>query len=110
MSVLGELRPGNDLGHPLCQNLRTGNWLMDYICERLKVVGNTLHVSSWGCAESDPQPAVRSLATTLSRGVVCGYRQSSNLPGGHWQHFVGDLFVITVSLMACPDTGRSVGK
>ena len=46
MSVLGELRPGNDLGHPLCQNLRTGNWLMEYISNRLKVIGNTVHVSS----------------------------------------------------------------
>ena len=44
--MLGELRPGNDLGHPLCQNLRTGNWLMEYISNRLKVIGNTVHVSS----------------------------------------------------------------
>ena len=45
MSVLGELRPSNDLGHPLCQNLRDGPWLMDYMSERLKTITNTFHVS-----------------------------------------------------------------
>lgn len=47
MSVLGELRPSNDLGHPLCNNLREGNWLMDYISNRLKVIGNTYHLGTW---------------------------------------------------------------
>ena len=50
MSVLGELRPGNDLGHPLCNNLREGNWLMDYISNRLKVIGNTANVSFFSVA------------------------------------------------------------
>lgn len=26
----------NDLGHPICHNLRAGDWLIDYIVERLQ--------------------------------------------------------------------------
>lgn len=28
MSLLANIRPGNDLGHPLCGNLRDGNWMI----------------------------------------------------------------------------------
>ncbi|PVD23275.1 hypothetical protein C0Q70_16541, partial [Pomacea canaliculata] len=47
MSVLGELRPKNDLGHPLCQNVRQGNWLLDYISNRLKTITNTVKLGEW---------------------------------------------------------------
>jgi len=36
MSVLDTVAPKNDLGHPLCTNLRDGFWIIDYICARLK--------------------------------------------------------------------------
>lgn len=49
MSVLGELRPKNDLGHPLCQNVRQGNWLLDYISNRLKTITNTVKVIKLYC-------------------------------------------------------------
>jgi len=35
MSILQHRRAFNDLGHPLCDNLRQGNWLMDYTAGRL---------------------------------------------------------------------------
>ena len=31
----------NDLGHPICQNLREGDWLMDYTADRLKSKSGT---------------------------------------------------------------------
>lgn len=34
--VLERIREHNDLGHPLCQNLRDGVWLADYIHARLR--------------------------------------------------------------------------
>ncbi|OQR68221.1 glycogen debranching enzyme-like [Tropilaelaps mercedesae] len=36
MSLLAFIRPRNDLGHPLCSNIREGDWLMDYLISRLR--------------------------------------------------------------------------
>ncbi|XP_054622579.1 glycogen debranching enzyme isoform X2 [Dunckerocampus dactyliophorus] len=35
MSVLADIRANNDLGHPVCSNLREGDWLIDYVSNRL---------------------------------------------------------------------------
>ncbi len=34
-SVLRRIQETNDLGHPLCGNLRDGNWLSEYIVARM---------------------------------------------------------------------------
>ncbi|CAN8004123.1 unnamed protein product, partial [Ixodes hexagonus] len=47
MSVLSEVRSKNDLGHPMCDNLRAGDWLMDYIVARLAQERSTLELSRW---------------------------------------------------------------
>ncbi len=41
MSMLGPIRDNNDLGHPLCDNLRSGNWLPGYTANRLKLRDST---------------------------------------------------------------------
>ncbi|XP_028968045.1 glycogen debranching enzyme-like [Galendromus occidentalis] len=36
MTHLMHIRPRNDLGHPLCSNIREGDWLIDYMVNRLR--------------------------------------------------------------------------
>lgn len=47
LSLLSNIRPNNDLGHPLCGNLRDGNWLIDYIWQRLKKDEGTRMLGQW---------------------------------------------------------------
>ncbi|KAG7524665.1 glycogen debranching enzyme-like isoform X2 [Solea senegalensis] len=48
MSVMAEIRPKNNLGHPLCENLRQGDWMLDYITNRLLAKGGAVaEVGSW---------------------------------------------------------------
>uniref|UniRef100_A0A8D2KBD5 Glycogen debranching enzyme n=1 Tax=Urocitellus parryii TaxID=9999 RepID=A0A8D2KBD5_UROPR len=48
MSVLAEIRPKNDLGHPFCENLRSGDWMIDYVSGRLiSRSGNIAEVGKW---------------------------------------------------------------
>jgi glycogen debranching enzyme len=35
-SVLSVVQEENNLGHPICGNLRDGNWMMEYIVNRLR--------------------------------------------------------------------------
>ncbi|PVU99032.1 hypothetical protein BB559_001088 [Furculomyces boomerangus] len=51
MSHLKYIIPKNDLGHPLCDNLRAGFWAMDYIVSRLQKYSTLFprlsHLISW---------------------------------------------------------------
>ncbi|CAK6439145.1 unnamed protein product [Pipistrellus nathusii] len=48
MSVLAEIRPKNDLGHPFCDNLRAGDWMIDYVSGRLlSRPGAVAEVGQW---------------------------------------------------------------
>ncbi|KAK0167033.1 hypothetical protein PV327_004482 [Microctonus hyperodae] len=54
VSLLAEIRPNNDLGHPLCVNLRDGNWLIDYIWQRLKNDKGTENLGKWFEQAAEP--------------------------------------------------------
>ena len=41
------IRTHNDLGHPICENLRQGLWLPNYIADRLFVRNSTANLASW---------------------------------------------------------------
>ncbi|KRX81716.1 Glycogen debranching enzyme, partial [Trichinella sp. T6] len=47
ISVLKEAKASNNLGHPICKNIRDGDWLADYIVARLKLNPNTVQLSEW---------------------------------------------------------------
>ncbi|XP_050499688.1 glycogen debranching enzyme isoform X2 [Diabrotica virgifera virgifera] len=47
MSLLANIRPNNDLGHPMCANLRDGNWMIEFIWKRLKLDPGTKELGDW---------------------------------------------------------------
>ncbi|KAG5898798.1 hypothetical protein JTB14_011008 [Gonioctena quinquepunctata] len=47
MSLLANIRPNNDLGHPMCANLRDGNWMIDYVWKRLNLDPGTEQLGYW---------------------------------------------------------------
>lgn len=47
VSLLTEIAPKNDLGHPMCNNLRDGNWMIDYIHNRLAANAGTASLAHW---------------------------------------------------------------
>ncbi|XP_016953294.2 glycogen debranching enzyme isoform X1 [Drosophila biarmipes] len=54
VSLLTEISPKNDLGHPFCNNLRDGNWMMDYIADRLTSYEDLKPLSAWFKATFEP--------------------------------------------------------
>lgn len=44
LSLLEVVRASNDLGHPLCHNLRGGDWLINYTINRLRLLPATAKV------------------------------------------------------------------
>ena len=46
MSILSKTRASNDLGHPLFENIRNGDWMLHYIADRLKPYPGTHDVST----------------------------------------------------------------
>ncbi|KAF7652312.1 hypothetical protein LDENG_00098520 [Lucifuga dentata] len=74
MSVMAEIRPKNDLGHPLCENLRQGDWLIDYISSRLLAKGGAVgEVGRWFQAMfSYLKPAPRYLLPCYFDAIIRG--------------------------------------
>ncbi|XP_046385636.1 glycogen debranching enzyme isoform X2 [Ischnura elegans] len=47
ISLLSVIRPNNDLGHPMCGNMRDGNWMIDYVWQRLEKDEGTKELAQW---------------------------------------------------------------
>lgn len=45
--ILSHIRITNDLGHPVCNNIREGNWLIEYAVSRLQKHSNTEALGDW---------------------------------------------------------------
>ncbi len=49
ITPLLEVARNNDLGHPICDNVRSGPWMIDYVSDRLKRY-LTLNCTSDACS------------------------------------------------------------
>ncbi|KAA8580493.1 hypothetical protein FQN60_013451 [Etheostoma spectabile] len=78
MSVMAEIRPKNYLGHPLCENLRQGDWLMNYVSERLLAKGGALGEVSYISFVQNGSSLVKQLA--LGSVQMCGVGHRWALP------------------------------
>lgn len=47
VTILNRIRPRNDLGDGLCENLRNGDWMADYIVRRLQQFPSTEELGNW---------------------------------------------------------------
>ncbi|CAM4839817.1 unnamed protein product [Rotaria magnacalcarata] len=47
ITILDQIRLFNQLKHPLVLNLKQGNWLMNYVSNRLKIYSNTKQLGEW---------------------------------------------------------------
>ncbi|XP_045473681.1 glycogen debranching enzyme [Harmonia axyridis] len=47
ISLLAKIRSTNDLGHPMCENIRQGDWMIDYIYQRLTFDEGTQELGAW---------------------------------------------------------------
>ncbi|KAM7344638.1 glycogen debranching enzyme isoform 4-T5 [Cochliomyia hominivorax] len=73
VSLLTEISPHNDLGHPLCNNLRNGNWMMDYIADRLSHFESTKSLAAWIKSAFEPiRDIPRYLVPCYFDAVVSG--------------------------------------
>ena len=58
----------NDLGHPLAANLRSGNWLMEYISGRLK---SRLYSRHFRGLDTIPAVTVNQIQCQISAVLLC---------------------------------------
>ncbi|XP_076807276.1 glycogen debranching enzyme-like [Clavelina lepadiformis] len=107
---IARIRDGNDVGHPICTNLREGNWLMDYISMRLQKHKETSALGDWyaSCFEilgKIPRylvPAYFELVISLTHEKLlraCWNQMSLFVKDG--STFIKSLALGTVALCGC---------
>ncbi|KAJ8965549.1 hypothetical protein NQ314_004049 [Rhamnusium bicolor] len=74
ISLLANIRPNNDLGHPMCANLRDGNWMIEYIRKRLLLDEGTAELGKWieentKCFNNIPRYLVPSYFDVVITGI-----------------------------------------
>lgn len=102
MSVLADIRLNNDLGHPLCDNLRQGDWMFEYIGNRLKLHNSTRALGKWFEMAFGPLRCIpRYLIPCYFDALVTGaYRALLDIAWESMSQFVskGSTFVQAFSL------------
>lgn len=75
-SVLTQIGPNNDLGHPFCTNLREGDWMIDYIHQRIAKNPNTAALAKWFADNTEALKQIpRYLIPSYFDVIVTGVHQ-----------------------------------
>jgi len=113
MSIMNKIRAGNELGHPLCENLRSGHWLLDYTANRLLAFTSTKEIGLWlesafSHLRKAPSYLIPCYFDALTRGVcaiaeeMCWKKMSRFIEGGSM--FVRQLSLGSVQMCSYMQT------
>jgi glycogen debranching enzyme len=78
VSVLDKIRAANDMGHPMLDNLRQGNWQLDFVVERLRDVRQLDGVREWlnkyfTLVKKLPRHLVPKYFDKVHKHILCGW-------------------------------------
>ncbi|KAF1745389.1 hypothetical protein MXB_3007 [Myxobolus squamalis] len=111
-NILSKIKSTNDLGHPLCKNLRDGYWLLDFIVTRLgdyQPTKQKLILSSFALVGSlrniKPPRVHQKIIQKLSIHINPEVTVSAGLPffSSSWSRMWGrDIFISLKGLLVIP--------
>uniref|UniRef100_H2ZLQ6 Glycogen debranching enzyme n=1 Tax=Ciona savignyi TaxID=51511 RepID=H2ZLQ6_CIOSA len=97
-----KISASNDLGHPLCSNLRDGNWLLDYISSRLQKHPDTKEVGDWyaSCFKVLQNVPRYLIPTYFEKFISITYKKLLNACWANMSSFIseGSSFVKSLAL------------
>lgn len=112
-SVLTNIRTSNDVDHPLCCNLRSGDWLMDYQSSRLLARRGTRKLGAWleeqfGHAKKLPRALVPCYVDALMVSICAALEE---LAWSRMSNFIrgGSTFARALALASLQVCGASKG-
>ena len=95
MSMMKTVRDNNDLGHPLCDNLRSGDWLAGYSVNRLRLRTGTKKVTRTHHERKPTYVTIYCYSRRESKGVCIQY---SNIDCEYTEH---SITTVSPSLCVC---------
>ena len=95
MSMMKTVRDNNDLGHPLCDNLRSGDWLAGYSVNRLRLRTGTKKVTRTHHERKPTYVTIYCYSRRESKGVCIQY---SNIDCEYTEH---SITTVSPSLSVC---------
>ncbi|CAH1243859.1 AGL, partial [Branchiostoma lanceolatum] len=114
ISVMADIRNTNDLGHPFCENLRQGDWMPDYIANRLVRHRTTKKLGQWFEGVFDSLKEIpRYLIPCYFDAILAGaYATITEMSWGQMSEFVtqGSTLVRALALASvqfCGDVASS---
>ncbi|XP_035698387.1 glycogen debranching enzyme-like isoform X2 [Branchiostoma floridae] len=103
ISVMADIRNTNDLGHPFCENLRQGDWMPDYIANRLVRHRTTKKLGQWFEGVFDSLKEIpRYLIPCYFDAILAGaYATITEITWGQMSEFVTQGSTLVRALALC---------